>query len=129
MQLNRICYFRDKLSTHLHIFCDFAQNNCMNKKKVWKWVELIAFGLVMIGGLNYLLMGFFGFDFFAAIFGGDTAVVSRIFYSLFGISAAILLADILWQAFMVKNKPEPAAGNKTASQTPKSQSAKTSQGQ
>ena len=76
----------------------------MKKKKIWKWVELISFGLMLIGGINYLLMGLFGFDFFAAIFGGDTAVVSRIFYSLFGIAAAILLTVILWQAYMVKEK-------------------------
>ena len=74
----------------------------MAKKKIFKWVELVSFGMLMLGGLNYLLMGLFNFDFFAAIFGGDDAVVSRVFYSLFGISAAILLTVILWQAFMGK---------------------------
>ena len=74
-------------------------------------MELICFGLMLVGGLNYLLMGFFSFDFFAAIFGGDTAVVSRVFYSLFGISAAILLTVILWQAFMTK---KPATITTTA---------------
>ena len=80
----------------------------MNKKAIFKWVNIAAFGLLLIGGLNFLLMGLFEFDLFAAIFGGNDAIVSRIFYSIFGVSAVILLAFILWRAFMTGNK-KPAA--------------------
>jgi len=76
----------------------------MNKKTTMKLVTLISFGFLMIGGLNFLLMGLFNFDLFAAIFGGTDAVVSRIFYSLFGIAAVTLLCVVLWKALMAPKK-------------------------
>ena len=93
-----------------------AQYNAMNKKKIFNWIELTAFALLLLGGMNFLLMGLFGFDMFASIFGGAGSVTSRIFYSLFGISAAFLVATILWKAFMVKKPAVKAAPSpKTAS--------------
>jgi len=47
-----------------------------------------AYALVLIGALNWGLIGLFGFDLVAAIF-GDMTVMSRIIYSLVGISAII----------------------------------------
>ena len=47
------------------------------------WVSLI---LLMVGGINWGLIGFFGFDLVASIFGADT-IVSRIIYALVGLSA------------------------------------------
>ena len=53
---------------------------------------VIAFALVIIGALVWLLVGIFDFNLVAFIFGaGGTAVVSRIIYSLVGISALWLL--------------------------------------
>jgi len=49
-------------------------------------VYTIALILLIIGGLNWGLVGFFGFDLVAAIF-GSMNVVSRIVYDLVGISA------------------------------------------
>lgn len=43
--------------------------------------------LLIIGGLNWGLVGLFGFDLVAWIFGGSAAIVSRIIYTLVGISA------------------------------------------
>ena len=75
-------------------------------KKVLKWVNLTAFGLLLLGGINFLLMGLFRFDMYAAIFGGSEAAVSRVFYSIFGIAAITLLGIILWKAIMgVQKKP------------------------
>ncbi|WP_347439589.1 DUF378 domain-containing protein [Fodinisporobacter ferrooxydans] len=45
-----------------------------------------ALTLVVIGALNWLLVGLFQFDLVAAIFGGQTAVLSRIIYTLIGLS-------------------------------------------
>jgi uncharacterized membrane protein YuzA (DUF378 family) len=45
-----------------------------------------AIVLLIIGGLNWALVGLFGFDLVAAIFGQMT-VLSRIIYILVGISA------------------------------------------
>ncbi len=43
--------------------------------------------LLIIGGINWGLIGIFQFDLVAFIFGGQAAVISRIIYALVGISA------------------------------------------
>jgi len=48
-------------------------------------VKICAF-LLVIGGLNWGLVGLFNFDIVAAIF-GDMTILSRIVYTLIGISA------------------------------------------
>ncbi len=53
-----------------------------------KYVRYIAYALVLIGALNWGLIGMFGFDLIAAIF-GDMTIMSRIIYSLVGVSAVI----------------------------------------
>ena len=53
-------------------------------------LKIIAYILVIIGAINWGLVGFFGFDLVAAIF-GDMSLLSRIVYGLVGISAIILL--------------------------------------
>jgi len=45
--------------------------------------------LVIIGALNWLLIGAFQFDLVAAIFGGQDAAFSRIIYVLVGIAGLI----------------------------------------
>lgn len=59
----------------------------MQKLNALDWVALV---LVIVGGLNWLLVGLFSFDLVAAIF-GDLSVLSRIVYSLVGLSAVYLL--------------------------------------
>lgn len=49
-------------------------------------VDLIALILVIVGGLNWGLVGLFGFDLVAAIF-GDMSTLSRIIYILVGLAA------------------------------------------
>ena len=57
-----------------------------------KITTIIAFTLVLIGALVWLLVGIFDFNLVAYIFGsGASAVVSRIIYSLVGISALWLI--------------------------------------
>ena len=55
-----------------------------------KILYYIALTLVIIGALNWLLIGLFSFDLVATIF-GSMSVVSRIIYSLVGISGLICL--------------------------------------
>ena len=45
-----------------------------------------ALVLVIVGALNWLLIGLFQFDLVAAIFGGQTAAFSRIIYVIVGIA-------------------------------------------
>lgn len=57
-----------------------------------KITTIIAFTLVIIGGLVWLLIGLFDFNLVSMIFGaGSMALVSRIIYSLVGISAIWLI--------------------------------------
>lgn len=55
----------------------------MNKLNVIDWIALI---LIIIGGLNWGLVGFFGFDLVAAIF-GDMSAFSRVIYAVVGLAA------------------------------------------
>lgn len=47
-------------------------------------MDKIALLLVIIGAVNWGLVGIFSFDLVAAIFGGQTAMLSRIIYTLVG---------------------------------------------
>jgi uncharacterized membrane protein YuzA (DUF378 family) len=53
-----------------------------------KTLDVLATILIVVGGLNWGLWGIFQFDLVAAIFGGNTAVLSRIVYTLVGVAAA-----------------------------------------
>jgi uncharacterized membrane protein YuzA (DUF378 family) len=66
----------------------FAINKRSTMTLTW-----IAFWLLVVGGLNWLLVGLFRFDLVAAVFGVDSAV-SRLIYVLVGISAVYCAATI-----------------------------------
>lgn len=53
-----------------------------------KVLYYIALTLVIIGALNWLLIGLFEFDLVATLF-GEMSLLSRIVYSLVGISGII----------------------------------------
>jgi hypothetical protein len=59
----------------------------MNKLNALDWIALI---LVLVGALNWGLVGFFSFDLVAVIF-GDMSGISRVVYALVGLSAIYLL--------------------------------------
>ena len=59
----------------------------MNKLNTWDWV---AFILVIIGGLNWGLVGLAKTDLVMSLFGDGT--ISMIIYVLVGLSAVYLLA-------------------------------------
>lgn len=54
----------------------------------------IALALVIIGAINWGLIGFFQFDLVASIFGGQAAPISRIVYALVGISGLFYLGTL-----------------------------------
>lgn len=56
-------------------------------------LDWTAFWLVIIGGLNWGLVGFFQFDLVAGLF-GDMSFLSRLIYGLVGLSAVYLIATI-----------------------------------
>ncbi len=57
-----------------------------------KAVHLTALILVIVGALNWGLIGLFQFDLVAALFGGPTAVLSRVAYTLVGVAGLIAAA-------------------------------------
>ena len=50
-----------------------------------KIIDKIALVLIIVGAINWGLIGFFRFDLVAAIF-GEMTIISRIVYGLVGIS-------------------------------------------
>ncbi|KFN49488.1 hypothetical protein P873_10975 [Arenimonas composti TR7-09 = DSM 18010] len=56
-----------------------------------KVLNLATLILVIVGGLNWGLVGAFDFDLVAAIFGGQTAPLARVVYVLVGVSAIVQL--------------------------------------
>lgn len=60
-----------------------------------KTLDVIVAALLVIGGLNWGLVGIFGFDLVASIF-GDMSFLSRIVYAVVGLSA--LYQAIQWKA-------------------------------
>lgn len=55
--------------------------------------DWVALALLVIGGINWGLVGLFQFDLVAEIFGGSDAIVSRIIYTLVGLSAVFVAID------------------------------------
>ena len=57
-----------------------------------KSVQLIALLLVIVGAVNWGLVGIAQFDLVAALFGGVAAPLSRVVYTLVGVSGLVLAA-------------------------------------
>ena len=49
-------------------------------------MDTVSLLLVIIGAVNWLLVGVYQFDLVAWLFGGQGAILSRIIYSLVGIA-------------------------------------------
>ncbi len=55
-----------------------------------KALKIISLVLVIIGGLNWGLVGLLNFDLVAAIF-GSMSVISRVVYVLVGLAALVMI--------------------------------------
>ncbi len=73
-------------------------------------INLITLLLVIVGGLNWGLVGLFKFDLVAAVFGGmrfgEVNVGSRIVYTLVGLSALYLASQL--RKLISTSEPTPA---------------------
>ncbi len=49
-------------------------------------MDKLALILVIVGALNWLLVGLFGFDLVGSIFGGQLALIPRIIFVIVGIA-------------------------------------------
>jgi uncharacterized membrane protein YuzA (DUF378 family) len=61
--------------------------------KRFNTLDWIAAILVIIGGINWGLIGLFAFDLVAAIF-GEMSILSRIIYTLVGIAALYMIYTV-----------------------------------
>ena len=57
-----------------------------------KTLQLISLVLVVVGAVNWGLVGLAQFDLVAALFGGADAVLSRLVYTLVGVAGVTLAA-------------------------------------
>jgi uncharacterized membrane protein YuzA (DUF378 family) len=65
-----------------------------NKEQLMKYANVITLVLVIVGAVNWGLMGLFQFDLVATLFGGADAALSRIVYTLVGISGLYQLVPL-----------------------------------
>ena len=56
----------------------------------------VFLALLIIGGVNWGLIGLFQFDLVATIFGGMASLISRIVYTLVGISAIYCISMLFY---------------------------------
>ena len=69
-------------------------------------LHYVTFGLLVIGGLNWLLLGLFGWD-IGELFGGQEAIVSSLIYILVGFSA-------IYELIIHKNICKNCGGDKVS---------------
>ncbi|WP_430787593.1 DUF378 domain-containing protein [Virgibacillus flavescens] len=67
-------------------------------------IKRIALTLIIIGALNWGLIGFFQYDLVAGIFGGQDAGLSRVIYTLVGISGVYSI--IMLYEWMQEKSPD-----------------------
>lgn len=66
-------------------------------------VDNIALILVIVGAINWGSIGLFGVDLVATVFGGQSALLSRVIYSLVGLAG-------LWSITLLFKDKVPANG-------------------
>jgi uncharacterized protein len=69
-------------------------------------LQRTALTLIIIGGINWGLMGFFQFDLIGAIFGGQGSAISRIIYGIVGIAALYSLTILFKPSEEFGTEPE-----------------------
>lgn len=74
-------------------------------------IKRIALALVIIGAINWGLIGFFQYDLVASIFGGQTALLSRVIYVLVGLSGLASLAILFEPSEVVEKDLERSKFN------------------
>jgi uncharacterized membrane protein YuzA (DUF378 family) len=73
-----------------------------------KALNLATLALIIVGAVNWLLVGLFQFDLVAAIFGGQSAALSRIVYVLVGLSGLYQIIPLIGALSSDKDNPQLA---------------------
>lgn len=66
-------------------------------------LDRLALVLVVIGALNWLLVGLFQYDLVASLFGGTSAFLSRTVYSIVGLAGLYSISLLFREATPVKD--------------------------
>jgi Domain of unknown function (DUF378). len=69
--------------------------------------QRFALALTIIGAINWGLIGFFQYDLVAAIFGGQSAPLSRIIYGLVGLAGLVNLGLLFKPSEETRRSAEP----------------------
>ncbi|MET0531952.1 MAG: DUF378 domain-containing protein [Microvirga sp.] len=77
-----------------------------------KLVNILTLVLVIVGAVNWGLVGLFQFDLVAAIFGGQQAVLSRIVYVLVGLSGLYQLVPLTSAISSSSDNPQLASSRR-----------------
>jgi uncharacterized membrane protein YuzA (DUF378 family) len=64
----------------------------LKERSHMKSLHWIALVLVVVGAINWGLVGLFQFDLVATLFGGPSATLSRVVYALVGLSGIVVAA-------------------------------------
>lgn len=65
-------------------------------------VDKISLALVILGAINWALVGVFQFDLVAWLFGGQGAIISRILYTIIGAAGLWCLSLLFTERSTVK---------------------------
>lgn len=65
-------------------------------------VDKISLALVILGAINWALVGVFQFDLVAWLFGGQAAIISRILYTIIGAAGLWCLSLLFTERSAVK---------------------------
>lgn len=67
-------------------------------------IDKIALALLIVGGLNWGLVGIFSFDLVAWLFGGTGAILSRVVYILVALSAVWCISLLFKENKLIENR-------------------------
>ena len=76
-----------------------------------RMINISSLGLVIVGAINWGLVGLFQFDLVAALFGGQGAAMSRIVYSLVGLAGLYQLVPLVSAISSGVDNPQLATGS------------------
>jgi len=62
----------------------------------WNGFDKLILILIIIGAVNWGLIGFFRYDLIAALFGGQLAAMSRLIYAIVGL-AGLWAISLFWR--------------------------------
>ena len=75
-----------------------------------KFLNIATLILVIVGALNWGLVGLFQFDLVAALFGGQQAALSRIVYVLVGLAGLYQFVPLIRAMSSNHDDPQVATG-------------------